>query len=74
MQKVRKVLAVTLVGLSLGLVTVGCGSPSTTGKDKMGGSEKKDDKMKDDKMKDDKMKDDKMKDDKMKDDKMKNEK
>jgi hypothetical protein len=67
MRKVWSFIAVALVGLSLGLAVVGCGSPSSTGKDKMSAEKMNDNKMKDDKMKDDKMNDNKMKDDKMKD-------
>jgi pentapeptide MXKDX repeat protein len=78
MRKIWQWAAVVVLGFGLGLAVVGCGSWTTTGKDKMGGDKMgdkmKDDKMKDDKMKDDKMKDDKMKDDKMKDDKMKDDK
>ena len=37
MRKIWQVIAVAVVGLGLGLAVVGCGSPMSTGKDKMGG-------------------------------------
>jgi pentapeptide MXKDX repeat protein len=78
MRKIWQLLVVPVVGLALGLTVVGCTSPTSPTKDKMGGSKMDDkmgaDKMKSDKMGGDKMKDDKMAGDKMKDDKMKDDK
>ena len=36
MRKIWQVIVVAVVGLGLGLAIVGCGSPTTTSKDKMG--------------------------------------
>ena len=55
MRKIWQVIAVAVVGLSLGLAVVGCGSSTTTGKDKMGGDKMSGDKMSGDKMGGDKM-------------------
>ena len=66
MGKIWQLVAVTVVGLGVGLTLgiVGCDSSPQSGKDKMGAEKMDGGKMKDDRMKDDKMKDDKMKDDK----------
>jgi hypothetical protein len=55
MRKLCQVFAVAVVCLGLGLAVVGCGSPTTSGKDKMGGGKMSDDKMGGSKMSDDKM-------------------
>jgi hypothetical protein len=49
MRKIWQVITVTVVGLALGLASVGCGSSPTAGKDKMGDkmSDKMGDKMHD---------------------------
>jgi pentapeptide MXKDX repeat protein len=70
MGKVWQLIAVAVVGLSLGVAIVGCGSATTTGKDKMGGDKMGKDKMTGDKMGGDKMGKDKMSGDKMTGDKM----
>jgi hypothetical protein len=49
MRKIWQVITVTVVGLALGLASVGCGSSPTAGKDKMG-SDKMHEKMSTDKM------------------------
>jgi pentapeptide MXKDX repeat protein len=69
-RKVWQVIAVTVVSLGLGLAIGGCGSPTTTGKDKMGGDKMGSDRMGGDKMQEDKMGSDKMGGDKMQGDKM----
>ena len=50
MRKIWQVIAVAVVGLGLGLAVVGCGSPMSTGKDKMGGDKMGGGKMSGDKM------------------------
>ena len=55
MRKIWQVFAVAVVGLGLGFAVVGCGSATTTGKDKMGGDKMGGDKMDKDKMDKDKM-------------------
>jgi pentapeptide MXKDX repeat protein len=64
MRNIRQVIGVVVVGVALGLAVVGCGSSTTTGKDKMQGDKMGTDKMQGDKMQSDKMGGDKMKDDK----------
>ena len=56
MRKIWQVIAVTVVGLGLGLASVGCGSSTPAGTDKMGG-DKMHDKMSNAKMGSDKMHD-----------------
>jgi hypothetical protein len=51
MHKIWRAIAVTVVGLALGLASVGCGESPTAGKDKMG-SDKMPEKMSSDKMHD----------------------
>ena len=58
MVKFRQVIALAVVGLGLGLAVVGCGSPTTTGKDKMQGDKMQGDKMQGDKMQGGKMQSD----------------
>ena len=50
MRKIWQVFAVAVVGLGLGFAVVGCGSATTTGKDKMGGDKMGGDKMDKEKM------------------------
>ena len=70
MRNIRQVIGVVVVGVALGLAVVGCGSSTTTGKDKMQGDKMGTDKMGGDKMGGDKMHSDKMGGDKMQGDKM----
>jgi hypothetical protein len=50
MRKVLQLISVAVLSMGLGLAIGGCGSSTTTGKDKMGGSKMDDGKMKDGKM------------------------
>jgi pentapeptide MXKDX repeat protein len=70
MHKIWQVIGVSVVGLCLGLAVAGCGSSTTTGKDKMGGDKMSTNKMGGDKMGADTMSTDKMGGDKMGSDKM----
>lgn len=60
MRKIWQLIAVAVMASGLGLAVVGCGSPTSTGKDKMGGGKMSDDKMGGGKMGGDKMDKDKM--------------